>query len=194
MLGDLGTPLRLGYNKEFAFGRGVTVTNMRQVKGLEFDVVIALDPTDEGYPVTAQGRRWLYTVTTRAKQQLHFVSDQAPGTLLGATIEAGLVELLERTDRFRRSSSPRPMTSRSDGGSTDLPGLGARVHAGGVLLPGVYPRLGPRPGCPSGERALWNARPNASPRAGSLGTPSASSETPRVRRCVQSVDRGMGDM
>ena len=95
---DLPTPVRLGHNKDFSFGAGVTVTNLRQVKGLEFDVVIALDPVDAHYPPTEQGKRWLYTVVTRAKDALHFVGSQGPGALLKAAVDQGLVELSDQTD------------------------------------------------------------------------------------------------
>ncbi|HNS97352.1 MAG TPA: AAA family ATPase [Polyangiaceae bacterium] len=90
-----GVDVRIGHNDSFAFRPGVTVTNMRQVKGLEFDAVIVLDATDESYPDTEQGKRNIYTVVSRAKDRLDIV---CPGTLsrwLEEAKERGLVDVAE---------------------------------------------------------------------------------------------------
>lgn len=97
-LAGLPVPVRFGHNREFVFESGVTVTNMRQVKGLEFDTVIVLDPTDANYPDTEAGRRALYTMVTRAKDALHFIGSEAPGSIVQAAIDAGLVDLYDETD------------------------------------------------------------------------------------------------
>lgn len=97
-LDGLSVPVRIGYNKSFTFGAGVTVTNMRQVKGLEFDTVIVLDPTDENYPDTESGRKALYTMVTRAKDALYFVGSESPGALLRSAIDNGLVSLNDETE------------------------------------------------------------------------------------------------
>src|SRR5205814_2945030 len=67
LLADAGFPVRHGYRDDFKFAPGLTVTNLRQVKGLEFDSVIVVDPAGTPYAATAQGRRNLYTVITRAE-------------------------------------------------------------------------------------------------------------------------------
>jgi hypothetical protein len=95
-LAELGTPVRIGHNKEFEFAPGVTVTNMRQIKGLEFDAVIAVDATTTNYPDTEQGRRNLYTLLTRAKDRLDIVSPGEPTALLKTAVDGGLVEVAER--------------------------------------------------------------------------------------------------
>lgn len=92
-MANRGLEVREGHNREFVFAPGVTVTNYRQVKGLEFDVVIALDVTDKPYPSTTPGRRKLYMVITRAKDALHFVLAGEPTGLLRAAIDGGLVEV-----------------------------------------------------------------------------------------------------
>jgi DNA helicase-2/ATP-dependent DNA helicase PcrA len=96
---ELGSeaPVRAGHNDRFEFAPGVTVTNYRQVKGLEFDTVIVLDPTGHAYPATTQGRRNLYMVVTRAKDALHLVAVREATPLLSPAIAAGLVELHEET-------------------------------------------------------------------------------------------------
>jgi hypothetical protein len=61
------------------------------VKGLEFDSVIVLDPAGKPYSATVQGRRNLYTVITRAQDQLRFVVRRALSPLLASAIERGLL-------------------------------------------------------------------------------------------------------
>jgi DNA helicase IV len=90
--------VRLGHNRDFQFGAGITVTNLLQVKGLEFDVVILVDPTDAAYPDTDVGRRHLYTMVTRAKDALHLVSTEQPGKLVRDAIDAGRIDLSDETD------------------------------------------------------------------------------------------------
>ncbi len=87
--------VRRGYNKEFVFTPGVTVTNFRQVKGLEFDAVVLVEPTEAQWPDTAQGRRDFYTLVTRARDALDFVGTGKPAALLGRAIDAGLVTVAE---------------------------------------------------------------------------------------------------
>jgi DNA helicase-2/ATP-dependent DNA helicase PcrA len=89
--------VRQGHNEGFEFAPGITVTNYRQVKGLEFDTVIVLDPTNEAYPATEQGRRNLYMVVTRAKDALHLVAAGEPTSLLRAALDGGLLALTDDT-------------------------------------------------------------------------------------------------
>ena len=97
LITDASVPVRQGHNKDFVFAPGVTVTSYRQVKGLEFDVVVVLDPTREAYPDTTQGRRNLYMVITRAKDALHLVAAGEPTPLLKTAIEGGLLDLRDET-------------------------------------------------------------------------------------------------
>ena len=90
-------PVRLGHNKTFVFEPGVTVTNHRQVKGLEFDTVVLVDPNVDGFPETEQPRRDLYTVITRAKDRLHLVCAGTPSALLDRARQGGLIEVIDRT-------------------------------------------------------------------------------------------------
>jgi DNA helicase IV len=57
------------------------------VKGLEFDGVIVVHPHEilsegSGQPVTERGARLLYVAMTRAVQELHFVTDSDPPSVL----------------------------------------------------------------------------------------------------------------
>jgi DNA helicase-2/ATP-dependent DNA helicase PcrA len=84
--------IRLGHNNNFLFTPGVTVTNMRQIKGLEFDTVIIIEPTEANYPNNEEGKRLLYTTITRAQEQLLFVSTGEPCHLLRLALEQSLIE------------------------------------------------------------------------------------------------------
>jgi DNA helicase II / ATP-dependent DNA helicase PcrA len=89
--------VRVGHNKNFRFDPGVTVTNMRQIKGLEFDTVIAVEPNAAAYPDDDQGRRWLYTVLTRAKESLELVGTDDPTPLLQHALDSHLLETEDQT-------------------------------------------------------------------------------------------------
>ena len=59
------------------------------VKGLEFDGVIVVNPheilsEETDRIVTERGARLLYVAMTRAVQELHFVTDADPPTVLDA--------------------------------------------------------------------------------------------------------------
>jgi len=84
-------PVRLGHNQSFSFAPGVTVTNRQQVKGLEFDTVIALDPTPDAYPPSDDGRRALYVVASRAQERLVFIGHERRTPLLDALVADGLL-------------------------------------------------------------------------------------------------------
>jgi DNA helicase-2/ATP-dependent DNA helicase PcrA len=90
-------PVRRGHNKEFVFAPGVTVTNFRQVKGLEFDAVLVVEPSAAAYPDTAQGRRDFYTLVTRARDTLELVGTSAPCSYVAKAIDAGLILADEET-------------------------------------------------------------------------------------------------
>lgn len=84
--------VRVGHNEQFVFGRGVTVTNYHQVKGLEFDAVIVVEPGADGYPMTDAGRGALYTVCTRARERLDLVGSTPLTGLLDAAVRSGALE------------------------------------------------------------------------------------------------------
>ena len=62
--------LRLVADQDFSFSAGIDVTDVRQSKGLEFDIVILLDVTDASYPANDDARRLLHVAMTRAAHQL----------------------------------------------------------------------------------------------------------------------------
>jgi superfamily I DNA/RNA helicase len=64
----LGPALAAHYAREgdFTDDHAVHVCSVREVKGLEFDYVLALDATSGNYPSAPQGRHALYVAVTRA--------------------------------------------------------------------------------------------------------------------------------
>lgn len=97
--------VRVGHNEQFVFSRGVTVTNYHQVKGLEFDTVIVVEPSAGNYPANDVGRGALYTVCTRARERLDLVGHGAPTGLLDAALRAGALEAVGESDVPRATFS-----------------------------------------------------------------------------------------
>jgi DNA helicase-2/ATP-dependent DNA helicase PcrA len=66
--------LRRVRNQDFLFQPGVDVTEVSQVKGLEFDYVILVDLNASSYPDTTEARHLLHIGATRATHQLWLVT------------------------------------------------------------------------------------------------------------------------
>lgn len=66
--------VRLVVDGEFQFKPGVDVTDVSQIKGLEFDYVIIPDANANVYPDTPVARRTLHIAVTRAVHQLWVIS------------------------------------------------------------------------------------------------------------------------
>jgi len=71
-------------DQEFTFTPGVEVTEVEQVKGLEFDYVIVVDATYENYPDTPAARRLLHVAATRAVHQLWLTCVGTPSAMLSS--------------------------------------------------------------------------------------------------------------
>ncbi|MDE0896914.1 MAG: ATP-binding domain-containing protein, partial [Planctomycetota bacterium] len=67
---------------EFPFTAGIEVTEVTQVKGLEFDYVVVLDVDSMNYPDTPTSRRTLHVAATRAVHQLWMMSVGTPSPLV----------------------------------------------------------------------------------------------------------------
>jgi len=65
--------LRRVSRQDFSFTAGIDVTDVRQVKGLEFDYVVILDPTTQNYPEVVESRHLMHIAATRAAHQLWLV-------------------------------------------------------------------------------------------------------------------------
>jgi DNA helicase IV len=73
VLGD-ACAARLVENGAFMFAPGIDVTDLSQVKGLEFDVVIVPDASAMAYPDTPSARRRLHVALTRASHALWVIA------------------------------------------------------------------------------------------------------------------------
>ncbi len=82
--------LRRIADQDFPFKPGIDVTDVRQVKGLEFDYVVLAEVNEGSYPVEDEARHLLHIGATRAAHQLWIVTAGKPSGLLPA-------ELVERS-------------------------------------------------------------------------------------------------
>jgi DNA helicase-2/ATP-dependent DNA helicase PcrA len=80
--------LRWVRDQDFSFAAGVEITEVEQVKGLEFDYVILLDVDVSNYPDSPASRRVLHVGATRAIHQLWLTSVATPSPLV-ADISTG---------------------------------------------------------------------------------------------------------
>jgi DNA helicase-2/ATP-dependent DNA helicase PcrA len=68
--------------QNFAFRPGIEVTDVRQVKGLEFDYVVMLDANASSYSLDDESRHLFHIGVTRAAHQLWLVVTGRPSPLL----------------------------------------------------------------------------------------------------------------
>jgi len=71
-------------NGEFSFGPGIEITEVSEVKGLEFDYVVVPDASPNQYPDVPEARRALHVALTRAIHQAWVVEVARPSPLLPA--------------------------------------------------------------------------------------------------------------
>ncbi len=74
--------LRRITDQDFPFKPGVDVTDVRQVKGLEFDYVILVETSEASYPEDDESRHLLHIGATRAAHQLWLLVSGKPSRLL----------------------------------------------------------------------------------------------------------------
>lgn len=67
----------------FSFEPGIDITEVSQVKGLEFDYVVIPDATVANYPDLAESRRILHVAATRAMHQLWVIAVGNPSPIIG---------------------------------------------------------------------------------------------------------------
>lgn len=80
--------LRIVRNQDFTFTPGIDVTEVDQVKGLEFDYVILVEASFANYPDNPAARRLLHVGATRAIHQLWLTSVATPSPLIGDGMSA----------------------------------------------------------------------------------------------------------
>lgn len=74
--------LRRIADQDFPFRAGVDVTDVRQVKGLEFDYVIVVEANTATYPESDEARHLMHIAATRAAHQLWVVTTASPSMLI----------------------------------------------------------------------------------------------------------------
>jgi DNA helicase-2/ATP-dependent DNA helicase PcrA len=74
--------LDLVADQDFSFAPGVEVTDVRQVKGLEFDYVVLVEVNADSYPDTEEAPHLLHVGVTRAAHQLWIVTTSQPSPLI----------------------------------------------------------------------------------------------------------------
>jgi DNA helicase II / ATP-dependent DNA helicase PcrA len=81
--------LRRVRRDEFNFQPGVDVTDVAQVKGLEFDYVVMVDVNEASYPDVNWARHLMHIGVTRAAHQLWLVSTGEPSVLVPKALRDG---------------------------------------------------------------------------------------------------------
>lgn len=81
--------LRRVRRDEFNFQPGVDITDIAQVKGLEFDYVVMVDVNAASYPDQRWARHMLHIGVTRAAHQLWLISTGEPSHLIPAALRDG---------------------------------------------------------------------------------------------------------
>jgi DNA helicase-2/ATP-dependent DNA helicase PcrA len=92
-----GPIVRLGDAYSFSFEEGILVTDVRQVKGLEFFSVLLWNPTPQGYPSNDLGRNLLYVASTRAEENLSIVTWGRPASMLPPFGTSKLIRSMDMT-------------------------------------------------------------------------------------------------
>ena len=75
--------------QDFAFRPGVEITEIRQVKGLEFDYVVIVEANAATFSTDAESRHLFHIAATRAAHQLWLVSTAAPSPLIPPGLSGG---------------------------------------------------------------------------------------------------------
>lgn len=91
-----GHVLRLGSNYDFTFFEGLVVCGAEQVKGLEFNNVVIWNVNRKHYPNDALHRNILYTIITRASDNLCLINWHRPSELLPGA-NSGLMRVNDLT-------------------------------------------------------------------------------------------------
>ena len=79
--------LRLVEDQAFTFAPGVEVTEVDQVKGLEFDYVVLIDTSAARWPPSPGARRLLHVGATRAVHQLWVTSVGTPSAIVREALD-----------------------------------------------------------------------------------------------------------
>jgi DNA helicase-2/ATP-dependent DNA helicase PcrA len=73
-------------DQDFLFKPGVDVTDVKQIKGLEFDYVVVVEVNTATFPDSEEARHLLHIAATRAAHQLWLTCTATPSTLIPALL------------------------------------------------------------------------------------------------------------
>jgi DNA helicase IV len=90
-----GQLVRLGDAYSFSFEEGILVTDVQQVKGLEFFSVLLWNPSAHNYGSSGHGRNQLYVAITRAEENLCIVTWGRPSAALPSFGHSKLVRSMD---------------------------------------------------------------------------------------------------
>ncbi|BBH53872.1 UvrD-helicase domain-containing protein [Fluviispira sanaruensis] len=88
--------VRQSERESFEFRKGVTVTNIHQIKGLEFDSIIIADANNKYWPDDIDNRRLMYVAITRAQENFLALYEGQPTPLLEVLNEKEFWRPVER--------------------------------------------------------------------------------------------------
>ncbi|MDH5493634.1 MAG: ATP-binding domain-containing protein, partial [Myxococcales bacterium] len=80
--------LRRIARQDFPFRPGVDVTDVRQVKGLEFDYVVIVEASASSYPLGDEARHLMHIAATRAAHQLWVLTTGSPSAMIPEALRA----------------------------------------------------------------------------------------------------------
>lgn len=109
-----GPRVRLGDEFSFSFEEGILVTDVRQVKGLEFFSVLLWNPSARSYPAGGLEQNLLYVAVTRAEENLCVVTWNRPSPALpefGASNLFRFRDVSPLDDEDSESTTSDPMLS-----------------------------------------------------------------------------------
>ena len=92
---------------EFNFQAGIDITDVAQVKGLEFDYVVMVDVNASSYPEVNWARHLLHIGVTRAAHQLWMITTGEPSALIPLVLEQAAACRRRRDHCARMSCSTR---------------------------------------------------------------------------------------
>lgn len=99
--------IRHGDAQHFEFTPGITVTDVRQVKGLEFQALFLFNPSEANYPHTSrEARNLLYVATTRAIYKLDMAVYQKPSRILPNRLSLTDLTEIEAESESERDKKP----------------------------------------------------------------------------------------
>ena len=79
----LSHEIRVGHRDQFSFEPGIIVSNIHQIKGLEFDAVALIEPSEQFYPgKNSESRNMIYVGVTRAQEDLLVIGNSPFSTVL----------------------------------------------------------------------------------------------------------------